>query len=51
MENKVNYLSALENAIRLLSKQKKNATTRSEKLKISETQEWLSSLYYEIKKS
>lgn len=44
------YLIALEKAVKYLSKMKKKATTRAEKLEISETMERLSSLYYEIKK-
>ena len=50
MQNKNEYLIALEKAIKYLVKDKKKATTRNEKLEISETQERLSSLYYEIKK-
>ncbi len=50
MQNKNEYLIALEKAIKYLSTMKKQATTRTEKLEISETQERLSSLYYEIKK-
>lgn len=50
MQNKKEYLLALEKAIKYLGKDKKKATTRIEKLEISETQERLSSLYYEIKK-
>lgn len=50
MLNKNEYLVALEKAIKYLGKDKKRATTRNEKLDISEIQERLSSLYYEIKK-
>ncbi len=50
MQNKNEYLIALNKAIKYLSKMKKQATTRTEKLEISETQERLSSLFYEIKK-
>lgn len=50
MQNKNEYLVALEKAVKYLNKMKKNATTRAEKLEISETQERLSSLYYEVKK-
>lgn len=48
--NKIEYLLAIEKAIKLLNNQKKKVTTRSEKVEISEIQEKLSSLYYEIKK-
>lgn len=50
MQNKNEYLIALEKAVKYLSKMKKKAATRTEKLEISETQERLSSLYYETKK-
>lgn len=50
MQNKNEYLIALEKAVKYLRKMKKNATTSSEKLEISETQERLNSLFYEIKK-
>ena len=50
MQNKNEYLIALEKAIKYLGKEKKKVTTRIEKLDISETQERLSSLYYEIKR-
>lgn len=49
MENKNEYLIALDKASKYLSKMKKKATTRAEKLEISETLERLSSLYYEVK--
>lgn len=48
--NKIEYLLTIEKAIKLLNNQKKKVTTRLEKIEISETQEKLSSLYYEIKK-
>lgn len=47
---KIEYLIAIEKAINLLNDHKKKVTTRIEKLEISETQERLNSLYYEIKK-
>ncbi len=50
MKNKNEYLIALEKAVKYLSKMKKQATTRVEKTEISETQERLNSLFYEIKK-
>ena len=50
MQNKNEYLIALEKSIKVLNKQKKVATTRVEKLELSETVERLNSLYYEIKK-
>lgn len=50
MPNKNEYLIALEKAIKYLGKMKKKATTMAEKSEISETQERLSSLYYEVKK-
>lgn len=50
MQNKNEYLVALEKAVKYLGKCKKKAATRAEKLEISETQERLNSLYYEVKK-
>jgi len=50
MQNKIEYLLALEKAMKQLQKYKRFVKTTVELQEIKRTQEYLNSLYYELKK-